>query len=54
MVRNSTKYVSYKDLKKIYSAVNEDEALEALDEFGQSGTANTQCFNDHGKRIKMI
>ena len=38
MVRNSTKYVSYKDLKavckdlkQIYSAVNEEEALEALD-----------------------
>ena len=42
MVRNSTKYVSYKDLKdvcrdlrRIYSAVNEEEALEALDDFGQ-------------------
>ena len=42
MVRNSTKYVSYKDLKevcrdlkKIYSAVNEDEALESLDDFGK-------------------
>ena len=43
MVRNSTKYVSYKDLKEvcrdlkqIYSAVNEEEALEALDDFGKS------------------
>ena len=42
MVRNSTKYVSYKDLKEvcrdlrcIYSAVNEEEALEALDDFGR-------------------
>ena len=42
MVRNSTKYVSYKDLKAvckdlkhIYSAVNEEEALEALDDFGK-------------------
>ena len=42
MVRNSTKYVSYKDLKEvcrdlrsIYSAVNEEEALEALDDFGK-------------------
>ena len=42
MVRNSTKYVSYKalkevcrDLRSIYSAVNEEEALEALDDFGK-------------------
>ena len=42
MVRNSTKYVSYKDLKevcrdlrRIYGAVNEEEALEALDDFGK-------------------
>ena len=42
MVRNSTKYVSYKDLQEvcrdlrsIYSAVNEEEALEALDDFGK-------------------
>ena len=43
MVRNSTKYVSYKDLKavcqdlkQIYTAVNEDEALEALEDFGKN------------------
>ena len=43
MVRNSTKYVSYKDLKavcrdlkRIYSAPSEDEALLALDDFGSS------------------
>lgn len=42
MVRNSTKYVSYKDLKavcrdlkQIYTAVNEEEALEALEDFGK-------------------
>ena len=42
MVRNSTKYVSYKDLKevcrdlrRIYGAVNEEEALEALEDFGE-------------------
>ena len=42
MVRNSTKYVSYKDLKavcrdlkKIYSAPSEEEALLALDDFGK-------------------
>jgi putative transposase len=42
MVRNNLKYVSWKDykavtadLKKIYQAVTEDAALQALDEFGQ-------------------
>ena len=42
MVRNSTKYVSYKDLKavcrdlkQIYTALNEEEALEALEDFGK-------------------
>lgn len=41
-IRNSTKYVSYKDikslvsdLKKVYGAVNEDTALYALDEFAE-------------------
>ena len=40
MIRNSTKYVSYKDLKavmadlkKIYGGVSEDAALYALEEF---------------------
>ena len=43
MVRNSTKYVSYKDLKAvcrdlkmIYSAPSEEEALLALDDFGKA------------------
>ena len=43
MVRNSTKYVSYKDLKavchdlkQIYTALNEEEALEALEDFGKN------------------
>ncbi len=42
MVRNSLKYVSWKDykavtsdLKKVYQLVTEVEALHALDEFGQ-------------------
>ena len=42
MVRNSTKYVSYKDikevcrdLKQIYTAANEEEALEVLYIFGK-------------------
>jgi len=41
-IRNSTKYVSYKerkplmsDLKKIYGAVSEESALFALEEFGE-------------------
>ena len=43
MVRNSTKYVNYKDLKtvcrdlkRIYCAPSEEEALLALDDFGSS------------------
>ena len=43
MVRNSTKYVNYKDLKavcrdlkRVYSAPNEEEALMALDDFGKA------------------
>jgi putative transposase len=42
MIRNSTKYVSYKDLKavtadlkKVYGAVSEEAALYALEEFGE-------------------
>ncbi|MCL2609516.1 MAG: transposase [Treponema sp.] len=42
MARNSTKFVSYKDLKKlcadlkaVYSAVSEQAARDALDEFGR-------------------
>jgi len=42
MVRNSTKFVSYKDLKKlcaglkaVYSAASEQAARDALDEFGR-------------------
>ena len=49
MVRNSTKYVSYKDLKavcrdlkRIYSAPSEDEALLALDDFGAPGIPSTR------------
>jgi len=43
MVRNSTKFVSYKDLKavcrdlkKIYTASSEEEALLSLDDFGKA------------------
>jgi len=46
MMRNSTKFVSYKnlkavcrDLKKVYSAPNEEEALQCLDDFGTTWNA---------------
>ena len=46
MVRSSTRYVAYKDrkavcrdLRAIYSAPNEDEALAALDDFGKKWNA---------------
>jgi putative transposase len=46
MLRNSTKYVSYKelkpimaDLKKIYGAVSEEMAMYALEEFGEKWNA---------------
>ena len=46
MIRNSTKYVSYKDikavmadLKKIYGATSEEAALFALEEFGEKWNA---------------
>lgn len=44
-IRNSTKYVSYKDLKAlmvdlkaVYAAVDEPSALEALNVFSGAGT----------------
>jgi transposase-like protein len=43
MIRNSTKFVSYKDLKKVcvdlktvYSANSEEAGREALEEFGRT------------------
>ena len=43
MVKNSTKFVSYKDLKvvcrdlkKIYGSANEEEAMDALEAFGEA------------------
>ncbi|MFP3012222.1 MAG: IS256 family transposase, partial [Rickettsia sp.] len=35
MVRNSVKYVSYKDLKAVYSAINEAEGLRELQNFAK-------------------
>ena len=34
-IRNSSKYVSYKDLKAVYTAVDEPAALDALDTFAE-------------------
>ena len=34
-IRNSSKYVSYKDLKAVYAAVDEPAALNALDTFAE-------------------
>ena len=46
MVRNSTRYVAWKDrkavcrdLRAVYSAPNEEEALNALDDFGKKWNA---------------
>ena len=54
MVRNSTKYVSYKDLKavfrnlkQIYTAVNEGEAREALKDFGKSWNSKYPMIQQH-------
>ena len=49
MARNSTKFVSYKDLKaicrdlkRIYTASTEEEALLNLDDFGELGIPSIQ------------
>jgi transposase-like protein len=58
MVRNSTKFVSYKDLKKvcadlkaIYSAASEQAGRDALEEFGQKWDAKypmiSRSWNNH-------
>ena len=39
MVRNSTKFVSYKDLKAVYSAASEEAGRAALEDFGQAWDA---------------
>ncbi len=58
MVRNNLKYVSWKDykavtadLKKIYQAVTEDAALQALDEFGQNGMRSILKSANHGFQL---
>ncbi len=56
-IRSSTKYVSYKDikslmsnLKKVYQAVNEDEALNALIDFKEKWQKSyPSCVRSLGK-----
>lgn len=52
MIRNSTKFVSYKDLKavcrdlkEVYSAINAESGHEALEEFGKKWNDLTEFFN---------
>jgi transposase-like protein len=47
MIRNSTKFVSYKDLKKVcadlkavYSADSEEAGHDALEDFGKKGNGD--------------
>lgn len=58
MVRNSTKYVSYKDLKevtqdlkRIYSAVNESEGIRALQHFGEKWDNKYPAISDMWQRL---
>ena len=51
MVRNSVKYVSYKDLKevttdlkKIYGSISEEEGARELEEFTKNGMVNIRLF----------
>jgi transposase-like protein len=57
MVRNSTKFVSYKDLKRlcadlkqIYSAVSEESGLAALEEFGKKWNGKYPMIYDSWQR----
>jgi transposase-like protein len=58
MVRNSVKYVAYKDLKevtkdlnKIYTAATEEMAHCELKQFGINGIINILLFLISGKEI---
>ena len=57
MIRNSTKFVSYKDLKavckdlkQVYSAINEEQGRAALEEFGKKWNARYPMIYDSWKR----
>jgi putative transposase len=58
MVRNSTKYVSYKDLKavtadlkKIYSAVNESDGIRELQNFSEKWDNKYPAISDMWQRL---
>lgn len=60
MVRNSVKYVSYKDLKAVtadlkavYSAINEAEGLRELQNFAKKWEKNIQLFLIYGNEIGL-
>jgi putative transposase len=57
MIRNSTKYVSYKDLKevtadlkKIYSAINEEEGVNELEKFTKKWDCKYPVISDIWRR----
>jgi uncharacterized membrane protein len=61
MVRNSLKYVSWKDykavtadLKRIYQATTEDQALTELERFGHNGVNNIRKLPNHGRHTGSI
>jgi transposase-like protein len=39
MVRNATKFVSYKDLKAVYAATTEEAGRQVLEDFGENWNA---------------
>ena len=60
-LRNSSKYVSYKDLKAlmadlkaVYAAPDEASALAALELFPANGAKNIPRFHSHGSPIGQI
>ena len=59
-IRNSTKYVSYKDikvlmsnLKEVYAAVDEQTALDSLKDLRTNGTGNIPKYPSHGKNTGL-
>ena len=60
-IRNSSKYVSYKDikalmadLKRVYQAVEEQSALAALDDFAEIWDKNIPRFQNPGEKTGQI
>lgn len=60
MIRNSVKFVNYKDLKmftndlkKIYTSVDEEKGYEQLQEVKTNGLINMHQHLKHGKKIGM-